>query len=67
MANHLTPDELGDLCGMARRQVLRLCAETAVPVYNGRIDKTLFVRSVTEAGYRLPRMVDEEARRFAVA
>lgn len=51
MANHLTPDELGELCGMARRQILKLCAETSVPVYNGRIDKTLFVRSVTEAGH----------------
>ena len=25
-----------------------------MPIYNGRIDKTLFVRSVTAAGHRLP-------------
>ena len=54
MANHLTPDELSEALGLARKQVVRLCVETSVPIYNGRIDKTLFVRSVTAAGYRLP-------------
>ena len=54
MANHLTPDELSEALGLARKQVVRLCVETSVPIYNGRIDKTLFVRSVTAAGHRLP-------------
>lgn len=67
MANHLTPDELAELCAMAPRQVVRLCVETSVPIYNGRVDKTLFVRSVTAAGYRLPEMADEEAHALAVA
>ena len=40
--------------GLARKQVVRLCVETSVPIYNGRIDKILFVRSVTAAGHRLP-------------
>jgi lysyl-tRNA synthetase class II len=42
-----------------RKQVVRLCVETSVPIYNGRIDKTLFVRSVTAAGHRLPAEAEE--------
>lgn len=60
MANHLTPDELSEALGLARKQVVRLCVETSVPIYNGRIDKTLFVHSVTAAGHRLP--ADEAER-----
>ena len=52
MANHLTPDELSEALGLQRKQVVRLCVETSVPIYNGRIDKTLFVRSVAEAVHR---------------
>ncbi|MGD9572794.1 MAG: hypothetical protein AB7V62_12965 [Thermoleophilia bacterium] len=64
MANHLTPDELSEALGLARKQVVRLCVETSVPIYNGRIDKTLFVHSVTAAGHRLPA---EEAERLLSA
>ena len=46
MANHLTPDELSEALGLARKQVVRLCVETSVPIYNGRIDKTLFISSL---------------------
>lgn len=63
MANHLTPSELGEMLGIAHRHVLRLCRETSVPIYNGRIDKTLFIRSVTAAGHRLPITEDDAADR----
>jgi hypothetical protein len=59
MANHLTPDELSEALGLQRKQVVRLCVETSVPIYNGRIDKTLFVRSVAAAGHRLPAEAEE--------
>lgn len=65
MANHLTIDELAELCAMSPRQVTRLCNENAVPVYNGRIDKALFVKTVTAAGHRLPLMADEDAHELA--
>jgi hypothetical protein len=42
MANHLTPAEIADLVGLSEKEVLRLCFEHAVPVWHGRIDKTLF-------------------------
>ena len=59
MANHLTPDELSEALGLQRKQVVRLCVETSVPIYNGRIDKTLFVRSVAAAGHLLPAEAEE--------
>ena len=59
MANHLTPDELSEALGLQRKQVVRLCVDTSVPIYNGRIDKTLFVRSVAAAGHRLPAEAEE--------
>ena len=42
MANHLTPDELSKELGMERQDVIRLCLEEGVPIYQGKIDKTLF-------------------------
>ncbi|HEX2507883.1 MAG TPA: hypothetical protein VHK23_06135 [Miltoncostaeaceae bacterium] len=67
MANHLTPDELSEALGLQRKQIVRLCVETSVPIYQGRIDKTLFVRSVTAAGHRLPAEAAEELLQAATA
>ncbi len=54
MAVHLTPDELSEALGMSRQEVVKLCVEEAVPIYQGRIDRTLFVDSLSAAGRRLP-------------
>ncbi len=54
MAVHLTPDELSEATGLSRKEVVRLCVQEAVPIYNGRIDKTLFVNSMSASGRRLP-------------
>jgi len=42
MANHLTPEELSKELGIDRQDVIRLCVEEGVPIYQGKIDKTLF-------------------------
>ena len=42
MANHLTPEELSKELGIDRDEVIRICGEEAIPIYNGKIDKTLF-------------------------
>jgi hypothetical protein len=42
MANHLTPEEVSKQFGMKREDVIRLCHEQAVPIYHGKIDKSLF-------------------------
>jgi hypothetical protein len=45
MANHLTPEELAKETGMDRDEVIRICIEEGVPIYHGKIDKTLFQAS----------------------
>lgn len=49
MAIHLTPTELGREAGMHRRDVIAKCMELGVPIFQGRIDKTLFSTSLQEA------------------
>ena len=42
MANHLTPEELSKELGIDREEVIRVCMEEAIPIYQGKIDKSLF-------------------------
>ncbi|HEY7537223.1 MAG TPA: hypothetical protein VH721_04495 [Gaiellaceae bacterium] len=42
MGNHLTPEELSKETGLDRAEVIRICLEEHVPIYQGKIDKTLF-------------------------
>jgi hypothetical protein len=46
LANHLTPTELAREAGMERREVITKCMELGVPIFQGRIDKTLFLASL---------------------
>jgi hypothetical protein len=48
VANHLTPTELADECNMKRREVISKCVEMGVPIFNGRIDKNLFVENLRQ-------------------
>jgi hypothetical protein len=54
MANHLTPSELAREAGLDRRDVIVKCVELGVPIFNGRIDKTLFLTSLREELGMLP-------------
>jgi hypothetical protein len=45
MANHLTPEELSKEFGLDRQEVIRVCVEEGVPIYQGKIDKYLFLLS----------------------
>ena len=64
MAIHLTPTELAEEVNMKRREVISKCMEMGVPIFNGRIDKTLFVSSMRrvtrqpEARPRRPPSID---------
>ena len=42
MANHLTPEELSREIGLDRDSIIKICVEEGVPIYHGKIDKTLF-------------------------
>jgi hypothetical protein len=48
MAIHLTPTELAREAGMERREVIEKCMEMGVPIFQGRIDKTLFLANCAE-------------------
>jgi hypothetical protein len=49
MANHLTPTELARESGLERRDVITKCVELGVPIFNGRIDKALFLANLRES------------------
>jgi hypothetical protein len=49
MANHLTPTELAREAGLERKEVIAKCMELGVPIFQGRIDKTLFLASLGHA------------------
>jgi hypothetical protein len=52
MAIHLTPTELGREAGMHRRDVIAKCMEHGVPIFQGRIDKTLFMSTLKETAQK---------------
>jgi hypothetical protein len=56
MANHLTPGELADQLRMDQQEVIGKCVELGVPVFHGRIDRTLFEASLRhQASADVPR------------
>ena len=46
MAIHLTPTELAREAGLERKEVIAKCVEMGVPIFQGRIDKTLFLANI---------------------
>lgn len=54
MANHLTPDELAKELNMDREAIIRLCIAEGVPIYQGKIDKTLFQAQLQATGASAP-------------
>ena len=49
MANHLTPTELAREAGLGRREVIAKCMEMGIPIFQGRIDKSLFLASIRQS------------------
>jgi hypothetical protein len=50
MANHLTPEELSKELGIERDQIIKVCLEESVPIYQGKIDKWLFQAQLQAIG-----------------
>jgi hypothetical protein len=50
MPNHLTPEELSKELGIERDEVIRVCLQEHVPIYHGKIDKTLFEAQLRAIG-----------------
>jgi hypothetical protein len=61
MANHLTPTELAREAGLQRRDVIAKCLEMGIPIFNGRIDKTLFLSSLPEPPVISPASIPQSA------
>ena len=55
MANHLTPEELSKELGIDRQEVIRVCLQEGVPIYQGKIDKTLFQAQLEALGAFAPK------------
>jgi hypothetical protein len=49
VANHLTPSELAEELHMKRQEVIGKCVEMGVPIFRGRIDKSLFRSSLRQS------------------
>jgi hypothetical protein len=54
LPNHLTPEELAKETGIEREEIIRVCVEESIPIYQGKIDKTLFKAHVQAAGAPAP-------------
>jgi hypothetical protein len=63
MAHHLTPAQLADQMQMERQEVIGKCVEMGVPIYHGRIDRTLFETSLRTGAASPPRQSSPQARR----
>lgn len=63
MAHHLTPAELADQLQMERGEVIGKCVQMGVPIYHGRIDRTLFESSLRSVDRSRPRQAAPQSRR----
>lgn len=63
MALHLTPTELGRV-GLHRREVIHRCMQLGIPIFQSRIDKTLFLELVAAEEQR--RASELEADHFSL-
>jgi hypothetical protein len=63
MAHHLTPAELADQMQMEREEVIGKCVQMGVPIYHGRIDRTLFETSLRSISSSRPPQGSRRSRR----
>jgi predicted nuclease with TOPRIM domain len=63
MAHHLTPAELADQLQMERQEVVGKCVEMGIPIFHGRIDRTLFETSLRSGADPHPSQAPPPARR----
>jgi hypothetical protein len=53
MANHFTPEELAEEFGMETREIIRLCVSESIPIYKGKIDRSLLTAVMKAKGIQL--------------
>jgi hypothetical protein len=52
VANHLTPSELAEELHMKQQEVIGKCVQMGIPIFHGRIDKSLFETSLRSMASR---------------
>ena len=55
MANHFTPEELATELGTGTRDVIQLCVKEGIPIYKGKIDRSLLTAVMRTKGIQLPK------------
>ena len=55
MANHFTPEELADELGTETREVIQLCFKEGIPIYKGKVDRSLLTAVMKAKGIELPK------------
>jgi hypothetical protein len=55
MANHFTPEELADELGAETRDVIQFCVREGIPIYKGKIDRSLLAAVMKAKGIQLPK------------
>ncbi len=50
MANHFTPEELSKELGIDRDEIIRLCVQESIPIYHGKIDRSLLEAHLQASG-----------------
>jgi hypothetical protein len=55
MANHFTPEELADELGTDTREVIQLCVKEGIPIYKGKVDRSLLTAVMRAKGIQLPK------------
>jgi hypothetical protein len=55
MANHFTPEELAEELGTETRDVIQLCLREGIPIYKGKIDRSLLTAVMKAKGIQIPK------------
>ncbi|NLE10214.1 MAG: hypothetical protein GX630_01805 [Actinobacteria bacterium] len=55
MANHFTPEELAEELGTETRNVIQFCLREGIPIYKGKIDRSLLTAVMKAKDVQLPK------------
>jgi hypothetical protein len=55
VAHHLTPSELAEELQMKQQEVIGKCVQMGIPIFHGRIDRSLFETSLRNTASQQPR------------
>lgn len=60
MANHFTPEELAQELGTDTRDLIEFCVKQGIPIYKGKVDRSLLLTVMNARGVQLPKLPAEQ-------